>query len=853
MDYFSELLESYTKLKKRTFKLTYINEQEDPNEATSKALGSAEGATAAEPYMIPGSQGALWQSRTGAQEGRWTFTKDLAAYKANQKGGRSMPVLNDPNDPGFSELRSFLGGGGGGKDSGVDSGKKEETEDSEADAAEKQAELEAQAAEKAPFHFEKAGYSTDKNDPENISQGIAAVERTMIGLNQYCDGFENPDKAPIICSPQQKTRLISSEGNASFSYKLANAEVVSQDGAMEQAPPGLLNDVSENHDEFMSFLYSPPSDPKELEQKCNSLNSKVGFHNGNIIVFGNDKDSDGKPTAGLTFSTKDNKLYDEVLNSVRNSCGNNWKPERTFTQTVANPKALNTIRGSINEKALVLAITLDDPNATPEQKREAVRNLALYAKEKEEYLRDYTKGLYEGQEDKTKDLNSYYEAQVLAEEAQLAEAEGAPGVLRYLLESVQQTRGFVQELGANGAYDNSKGGGQGDRADTVATFNTQADAEAAAERLGLDPKAAVRVGRPGTPGEGLFEIGIGQKLKAGEIDGFKMGEYNTNQRRRDAIRGDLTNDPKFDRRFYKWADERQFGGPVDQGEAKERFDRMVDFEDSLESSIQSIETSMTSGRVFVGPDGKIKSQSGEQTCGAVAKQFTQAMGYQDGNQIGPEAPREAQEFHDVFFGKTDWSDVAEREKGTEAVSRKARMKTVQQAVEDPEAYLEARGDLEGLSPEERQIKVDQTRQAGQDWVVRNMLLTGGNATDITQLQTSTKTGESLATDHNAVLNMITENPDKVEYSFDGFGVKATIDGLSVNLSFERTDATKGSGRAKETRAVCSQDKQTTKDPRVSQEFKPDRKRRGKPQEESTFHSFIRRQAQLFEEFLNSSK
>ena len=29
MDYFSELLESYGKLKKRTFKLTYINEQED--------------------------------------------------------------------------------------------------------------------------------------------------------------------------------------------------------------------------------------------------------------------------------------------------------------------------------------------------------------------------------------------------------------------------------------------------------------------------------------------------------------------------------------------------------------------------------------------------------------------------------------------------------------------------------------------------------------------------------------------------------------------------------------------------------------------------------------------------------
>ena len=29
MDYLSELLESYSKLKKRTFKLTYISEQDD--------------------------------------------------------------------------------------------------------------------------------------------------------------------------------------------------------------------------------------------------------------------------------------------------------------------------------------------------------------------------------------------------------------------------------------------------------------------------------------------------------------------------------------------------------------------------------------------------------------------------------------------------------------------------------------------------------------------------------------------------------------------------------------------------------------------------------------------------------
>ena len=39
MDYFSELLESYTKLKKRTFKLTYINEAEEKKEEPTTDAG----------------------------------------------------------------------------------------------------------------------------------------------------------------------------------------------------------------------------------------------------------------------------------------------------------------------------------------------------------------------------------------------------------------------------------------------------------------------------------------------------------------------------------------------------------------------------------------------------------------------------------------------------------------------------------------------------------------------------------------------------------------------------------------------------------------------------------------------
>ncbi len=52
MDYLSELLESYSQLKKRTYKITYINEEEDPiadPEALKRAQQAADNVIS-QPY-----------------------------------------------------------------------------------------------------------------------------------------------------------------------------------------------------------------------------------------------------------------------------------------------------------------------------------------------------------------------------------------------------------------------------------------------------------------------------------------------------------------------------------------------------------------------------------------------------------------------------------------------------------------------------------------------------------------------------------------------------------------------------------------------------------------------------------
>jgi hypothetical protein len=133
-------------------------------------------------------------------------------------------------------------------------------------------------------------------------------------------------------------------------------------------------------------------------------------------------------------------------------------------------------------------------------------------------------------------------------------------------------------------------------------------------------------------------------------------------------------------------------------------------------------------------------------------------------------------------------------------------------------------------------------------------MTGGDARDIIQLQTSYDEDRSVATDHNAVLRMISENPDNVDFEFGDYGTRCTIDGLTVTLGFERTDATKGSKRNKETRAKVDIDKASATDPRISKEIKSKTKKgKGGSVNADTMYQFLAGQMKLLEEILNSSK
>ncbi|NBS25744.1 MAG: hypothetical protein EBS81_05440, partial [Gammaproteobacteria bacterium] len=76
------------------------------------------------------------------------------------------------------------------------------------------------------------------------------------------------------------------------------------------------------------------------------------------------------------------------------------------------------IRGTVNEKALQLAVRLNRKDITPEERREAFKDIASYILEKQTTLREFAQQtLSEGADPPAKDLGMADEEEILMDTA----------------------------------------------------------------------------------------------------------------------------------------------------------------------------------------------------------------------------------------------------------------------------------------------------------------------------------------------------------------------------------------------------------------------------------------------------
>jgi len=850
MDYFSDLMESYEKLKKRTFKLTYISEAEKPQKVKpDNGKSSQEDVDAASQKDAEAkaqeviAAGAVQKHDPSKQVkgGEPYAYLGVKTNKINLVGGPigagwPKPIADSGGNPDVSSeawtmLVNWF------KDGGAEELSREQIE-----AEEEAARYDALARPEKIFLEQinkatgEAVYNIDKDNDNNIKGAIEAIEDTYDDLKDFCLAITTKPKPRYCESPG---RYLTGQSAAAFGYKLANGKAIGPDGEQEHIHPGLVVTAARHHRDFMKFLTG--------EGDCDTISKKVGTYDGKLFLFGDNQET------GVVINTK-NALQRDALEALKKTCKEAYKEKALTGPASKGGQNLNTIRATVDEKCMIAAVKLAEAGTDPVKRDAAMKDIAAYIREKGQKLIEYAKGkVTEEDAYKTFELDS--EEQILMEQAEMASTDGGKPLVRYTMMTIARHMAFAKAMGADSAGDLSKGGGSGGRSDTVLYYSNTPDgkarADAAAELLGLEPALAIT--KSDDPNYG-WELGVGQKDKMDKLGDAKIGEYNTNARRRASIRGELgpkaAEDKKFQEGFTEWADELQFGD-ITQGAGKERWDAFLEFEEELEAEVASLESTINDGKTYT-VDGKIKSVQPDQACAELETIVKDKLSYDQAVDT---------ELGKTFLQDVNFKNAADRGRAAELIGRQARLRKVQKALAD--------------------ASDPKTQQAARDWVIRNAIMTGGNYRDIVTDITSHDDNKSLVFRHNEIFHKMTEaNNADIAARAEGKTIEDTViispvgsdllklqisvGGISCKLGFEGTwsgsEANPKTGkpdtRKRETRTVCDVDLESMKRMGTIFEGLPEKGLKDDTEEglkDDTMYQYMVGQMRLLETLINQSK
>jgi len=778
MDYFSELLESYSKLKKRTFKLTYISEQEDPDQITSQTLAAAAGKTAEEPYLIPGTTGAIWQSRNGAAQGFYTFATDLSVYKKGE--GRTSKVYDNPEDEGFAELRSFLTGGNEG-------GESEETQTQPSEEAGDEAAEQQEAEQQRLSDLAKPGGAFEERYKYNLKEigpALDAIDNSIKTVQQACEQYGISNQ-PKYC--KEPGRYLTGISNAGFAHKLAAGRTLVIDpetgqklDEKEGIAPGLLNDVAENHDALMDFLGG--------KGDCDTITDKIGFYKDRMVVFG------GNTSEGITITP--NPLQYDAVEKAKKQCGIDDTGFQEIAKGGLAQNTINTIRGTFNETIFQMGVRLNAAK-TEDEAKAAFAEIAVTLDKKKVQLLEIAQA-YREESDVALDLGETFDRDVILEQAGIAED---PDELKnFLLRELSYQSEFINKAGASFVEDAAKVVRTGGRADANMGYETEADVPS-----WMGEPQRIKEG----PNKGKFIVGVGQK-RIKELGKVKFGEINSIERLNGISTGEIQAGENLEAGFQRKMDQTQYKGP-----GSDRQQAANDFMKQTEADIQRTVAPLRETQTYLDANGKIKASDPKSKLKLIGNRVKSMLGY--------DVLRNSALGKALFKGSGDFQDFsneATQSKIAELVAREARMKKYKDEIESG-------------------------NQAARDAMIRQVMVCGMNAKDMTQLIT-TDEGKTYAVPHNEVFKRIckaenSDDPSK-KPTIEVKGMTCTIttpDGLSVSFNQERSY----SGGKVTTRSAT----------KISPESIEALNMLGKDQNENTLTKFLKGQMKLLEEILSSSK
>jgi len=803
MDYFSELLESYDKLKKRTFKLTYLTEAKDKKKKK-------------EEKPEPKTDAATMQKAQQVADAAINDAPSIASQEITTNGLKVNNVLGEPT--GLTIYRNInngsvgvqgLGPHGGilsidrfdtqtktvqrvpdaynkfveklaGESELTNTSKTSLEQDQEQQEQEKllaqQAEMERLAKlEHLGGAFELAG-----RNPEDLKVILTHLVRSEKSLIDFCSNLDPKNmegSLKNLCG--RPAAYLGGASKSGLEYKLSKGQAITVDpetGKQTGVGPleiGLLQAVTESHAALTNFLTG--------EGDCETITSKVGFYKDRLVLFGDSS------TEGVTI--KPNALQFAAIDRLNQDCDD---PDLTeVISDTLSPNEINAVKGTFNELILQTGIRLLASTNNKERKA-AFREIAEEIGRKRQFLTSYA-ATQETKDDVALGLDESFDNDILLEQAGIAQDNIA--LRDWFLNELSMQLSFVRSVQADGVIPAGRDVITGDRTDTLLTYNDEARAQAAANLIGSSAQPQE---------DGSWSVGMGQK-RLQEIHKVKIGEINTTSRMIDIFSEKVTQDKNLAPGFLNTIQSMQFGDDTSRLEAAKEF--MGGVEDKVEKATASLSDYAT----YLDADGKIKSVKPEARLKTVADSIKGLLSFDD---LSKSALGKA-----LFKGSgdyRDYGDTSTQQRTQEVVRREARFKSLKD-------------------------EIDIGNQAAQDSLVRMALICGANVTSMSQLITE-DSGESYVISHNAALEAVAQANSAGTLVVNIKGTTAiltTPDGISISFSQE---GQWGAGK-RLTRSLTKIDKATVE--KLNLQINT--------QEESTLYKFLEGQMKLLENILNQSK
>lgn len=827
MDYFSELLESYSKLKKRTFKLTYISEETSEEEYAQAANVAKEflqtnlqeilAANFQNPVELKTPTGvsiSFWAgpAKSTGRVGAEAQAQDTKVIKA--KSGVSfgeVGVVNGNNVEISSQLTSkgntyktFLGKFIEGANTGPKDAGQRIQQDAKTLEQQKQQEEEALAQQE----LREIGGWSRQNGVELTPDTIAALENAKKIATDYCKSVGNSETFKGFCAKIWSYFAAGSQ-NIGLEYKLGTAQglaisdVDTGTTRKTKLSPGTIEQAARSAEFLISFLQGGD------EEKCKQVTSRIGMFKGKqLVLFGQEPSNNSE----AIVVGEPNALQRLALDRMSKECGIN--PETDLTKLVGDgisTNEKNAVRGTFFEEIIKFGANFRSAK-TYEEKRAASTALFEALKSNKAVLQAIAA---EADPESGATLDEEFDRFIQGEI--LAVLDSPEKLSNYVLSEIRAIQPILDFLDCDEVIHGGKTSLTGQRADVFFAYDDEAKARAKAKAVG----SSVR--KEG----GRWVISAGLK-RLQEMHGPKLGEINS-QERLDGIATGRIQDRHIDAGFNRSMNLRQFNN----NPGGDREEAMVAYADNLATTVNQATQQLIENRLYINAQGKLKSQKPSDVFSTLAKTLMAA--------VTPANIRTSLLGKALFNTDTNGNSTRKdfegdgagpsenRQRAREMVGRAVRMKKLKDDIEA--------GD-----------------QAARDYAIRWALVTGSNTQDMSQIIVD-DSGEVVVLRHNEIFDLIcnaenSENKPDIQFTESGYTITVqSPDGpLTVRVGQEMSKVTDANGNfvSCDTRTDCKLPTSTVRNKNLQGDI-------SSSNNESTLHKFLEGQMKLLQEILNQSK